>query len=71
VSELERVIVTRYLPFALTFSLTPEQQRELGTAVPLIAAMKPLGGTPAAYVCRDFSCKPPVTSVKEFEDILV
>jgi len=71
VSELERAVMTRYLPFALTFSLTPDQQRELGSAVPLIAAMKPLGGTPAAYVCRNFSCKPPVTSVKEFEDILI
>ena len=67
VSELERSITTRYLPFALTFSLSADRQRELGGVVPLIAAMKPLDGRPAAYVCRDFSCKPPVTSVKDLD----
>ena len=70
VSELERAIVTRYLPFALTLSLTPDQQRELGHRRSAHRAMKPVSGAAAAYVCRDFVCRPPVTSVLELEEIL-
>jgi uncharacterized protein len=70
VPALERAVSTRYLPFALTFSLDAAEQRDLATVVPLMSAMKPVDGNPAAYVCRNFSCKPPVSSVQELETIL-
>ena len=39
-------------------------------ALPLVAAMKPVNGKPTAYVCRDFTCGPPATSVEELEQAL-
>jgi len=35
--------------------------------LPLVASMKPIDGAPAAYVCRNFSCRPPVTSAADLE----
>ena len=35
----------------------------LAGSLPFVAAMKPVDGTTAAYVCRDFTCRQPVTTV--------
>jgi uncharacterized protein YyaL (SSP411 family) len=67
VPDLERAVSSRYLPFALTFSVDAARQRDLAEVVPLMAAMKPVAGTSAAYVCRNFACQAPVTSVGELE----
>jgi uncharacterized protein YyaL (SSP411 family) len=32
--------------------------------------MKPVAGKPAAYVCRNFTCEAPVTTVEELEQAL-
>jgi uncharacterized protein YyaL (SSP411 family) len=64
---LARAIALRYLPFTTTLVLTPDQQRTLKEILPLIAAMKPVDERPAAYVCRNFSCRRPATSVEELE----
>jgi len=31
--------------------------------LPFVAAMEPVDGTTAAYVCRNFTCRQPVTTV--------
>jgi len=63
--ELAQAVAGRYLPFAITLVLSPEQQRALASMVPLVAAMKPVDGRAAAYVCRDFSCRAPVTAATD------
>jgi uncharacterized protein YyaL (SSP411 family) len=60
---LSRVIGRRYLPFAVTLGLSVEQQARLASKLPLLASMK----SSAAYVCRNFTCRPPAASVEELE----
>ena len=68
--ELTRAVAGGYRPFAFTLTLSREQQRALAPIVPLIAAMKPVDGRAAAYVCRNFSCRAPVTSVADLNSEL-
>jgi uncharacterized protein YyaL (SSP411 family) len=35
--------------------------------LPFVAAMKQVQGAAAAYVCRDFTCREPVTTVDALE----
>jgi hypothetical protein len=67
---LERAVTTRYLPFSLMLIVAPEQQRALSTALPLVAAMHPVNGQPAAYVCKDFVCLEPATTVESLDEAL-
>jgi uncharacterized protein len=60
--RLRRVVAMHYLPFAITLTLTGEQQQALAARMPFVAAMQPVGGGVTAYVCRDFACRPPVTT---------
>jgi uncharacterized protein YyaL (SSP411 family) len=57
-------VARHYLPFAVTFPVIEgAQQAALGAALPFAAAMRPQNGSPTAYVCRDFTCREPVTSI--------
>jgi len=68
---LERVVAQRYLPFAVQLTLTPGAgQQALAGHLPWLAAMAPVNGRPAAYVCADFTCQAPVTSVTELERLI-
>ena len=68
--DLETSIASRYLPFAVTLTLTPERQAELSRLVPLMSAMRAVNGQSAVYICRNFTCLPPVTTVEELEGVL-
>jgi hypothetical protein len=59
--ELRDTLRRRYLPFTISLALTPDQQSALAAKLPFIAAMHDVGGRPAAYVCRNFTCHAPVT----------
>jgi hypothetical protein len=59
---LAAVVERSYLPFTLTLNLSADQQAALAGALPFVAAMRPVGGMPAAYVCHNFTCRAPVTT---------
>jgi uncharacterized protein YyaL (SSP411 family) len=68
---LLREIANHYLPFSLMIPLVPgERQNALGTILPFVAAMSMRDGRAAAYVCRDFSCRQPVTTPAALGDEL-
>jgi hypothetical protein len=60
---LDRAIASQYLPFAIQLRVTSEGQRALSGSLPFLEAMRPVAGVTAAYVCRDFTCRQPVTTV--------
>jgi uncharacterized protein YyaL (SSP411 family) len=63
VRELEREIAAHYLPFAVHVPVDPDRNQDaLKRLLPFIDGMKAHGGG-AVYVCRDFICHQPVSSV--------
>ena len=60
---LDRTVALSYLPFSIQLRVTPEEQRALAGSLPFLEAMRPVDGATAAYVCRDFTCRQPVTTV--------
>jgi uncharacterized protein YyaL (SSP411 family) len=67
---LDRFVAMRYLPFAIQLRVTTETRGALAGSLPFVAAMQPLAGITAAYVCRDFTCRQPVTTVDALEQEL-
>ena len=67
---LTRAIAQHYLPFATTLSVEEDRRARLARVLPLVGSMKPVDGKPAAYVCRNFTCGAPVTTVEELEQAL-
>ena len=67
---LTRTIAQHYLPFATTLSVDEDRRARLAAVLPLVGSMKRVDGTPAVYVCRNFTCGAPVTTVEELEQAL-
>jgi len=67
---LESALGRQYLPFAITLRAARDRQRALGGSLPFLAAMQPIGGRAAAYVCQDFTCRQPITSADALEQEL-
>jgi uncharacterized protein YyaL (SSP411 family) len=61
--SLDRAVAMNYLPFSIQLRVTGEGQRALAGSLPFLDAMRPVDGVTAAYVCRDFACHQPVTTV--------
>jgi uncharacterized protein YyaL (SSP411 family) len=68
--ELQRAAALRYLPFAIVLSVRPDREKALAGSLPLLAAMTPVDGRAAAYVCRNFACRQPVTSAAALQQEL-
>jgi uncharacterized protein YyaL (SSP411 family) len=68
--EIDRALALAYLPFAIQLRVTKESQRALAGSLPFIEAMRPVDGATAAYVCRDFACRQPVTTVDALQQEL-
>jgi hypothetical protein len=65
--DLERAVARHYLPFAITVSASNDRQSALAVQLPFIDAMRAIDGRAAVYVCRDFACRQPVTTIEELE----
>jgi uncharacterized protein YyaL (SSP411 family) len=66
-SALAGAVSNRYLPFAIQIPVAPANQAALGAMLPFLAAMRRLDGRATAYICRDFTCREPVTTVDALE----
>jgi len=66
-AALNEVVSRRYLPFAITIPLVPEHAGSLTRLLPWTDAMARRVETPAAYVCRNFTCEMPVTSPADLD----
>jgi uncharacterized protein YyaL (SSP411 family) len=60
---IDRALGLTYLPFTIQLRVTKDTQRALAGSLPFIEAMHPVDGATVAYVCRDFTCRQPVTTV--------
>ena len=69
-SPLLRAVARQYLPFAITLHVTPDRQRALAGSLPFIASMHAVDGAAAAFVCREFTCRQPVTDVEALQQEL-
>jgi uncharacterized protein len=59
--ELRDVLRQRYHPFTISLNLDPGNQAALAVKLPFVGGMNAVDGKAAAYVCRDFTCRAPVT----------
>jgi uncharacterized protein len=65
--DLTRRVGQQYMPFAISLTLTPSRQAALASKLPFVAPMRPVNGLQAAYVCRNFTCHAPVTTVADLD----
>jgi hypothetical protein len=64
--ELLSALATVYQPFSLVVPVTSgERQQELAKRMAFIGGMRPRDGRAAAYVCRNFACRQPVTTAED------
>jgi uncharacterized protein YyaL (SSP411 family) len=68
--SLDRAVAQKYLPFSIQLRVTSAGQRALAGSLPFLDAMRPVDGVTAAYVCRDFACRQPVTTVDALKEEL-
>jgi uncharacterized protein YyaL (SSP411 family) len=58
---LHQTCLRLYLPDAVLAGASPDEVDTLAPRIPLLAGRTPVQGKPAAYVCRNFVCRLPVT----------
>ncbi|MBI1391025.1 MAG: DUF255 domain-containing protein [bacterium] len=66
----QRAIFARFIPSRVVLYAYPAARDTLGEISELLDGKTSMNGKPAAYVCRDFTCQQPVTSVEELEALL-
>ncbi len=69
---LLRVLHSAFIPYkTVVLADGGAAHAELSRRAGWIAEMKPINGKAAAYVCRNFACRQPVTSAEELEKALL
>jgi uncharacterized protein len=62
--DLRRALASRYLPFSIEVPIdTSVGTAKLVDHLPFIASMTAIDGVATAYICRDFTCQAPATTV--------
>lgn len=67
--NLLAVLNERYLPNSVLACVSP-QHAEAGQLIPLLADRPLKDGQPCVYVCQDFACQAPVTTVEDLVKLL-
>ncbi len=65
-NELEKYIGLQYLPLSVVYLVEGKTKAD----TPLLEGRAPVDGKPTAYVCENFTCRRPVTSVAELTELL-
>ena len=65
-TALRAELAKHYLPFSVIIPVVPgDHARALSQLVPFVAPMMERTAAPTAFVCRDFTCREPVTTPRE------
>lgn len=66
--SLKRCAASRYLPFAVQITVEPGlRQQRLAEELPFIGSLTMAEGNATAYVCTNFACQEPTSSVDRFD----
>ena len=68
-ARLAAAVYRRYLPNKVVVTADPGNNA-VTTKLPLLAGKDLVAGEPAAYVCQNYSCKAPVSSPNDLEELL-
>lgn len=68
-SDIARTASLAYLPESILVTVSSQEELDRLSEYPFFAGKK-FGDAPSAYVCRNFSCSPPITSARELADTL-
>ena len=67
--QLLQPVRQKFLPNRIV-AVAEVVEKDLGKKIPLLSAKTALNGKATAYVCQDYACQRPVTSVPELEKLL-
>ncbi|GBC69652.1 hypothetical protein HRbin01_01354 [archaeon HR01] len=70
VDGMLRLIYETYHPLRTVLAITPENRAGISTLSPLAIGKEPVDGRPTAYLCENYTCRYPVTTVEELEKLL-
>jgi uncharacterized protein YyaL (SSP411 family) len=68
---LLRELHTRFVPSRVVLLVDSVETRQaLAAGIPSIESMNPLEGLASAYVCRNYTCRLPVTEPAKFAELI-
>lgn len=68
--EMLAAVQNSYAPNTLTLTMTDDRAAELEKTVPSLAGRRSVQGKTTAYLCRNYTCTPPVTAAEELRRLL-